>query len=249
MRTAEMTDAKTYEQELIKFREVFAKNSRGEELELEDVKTLAQDLKEFNKEPVVNVEMVPPDESETCASLKTSEPSWFNWLRQTAPCAPSWDPFSRACDHAFVCKEGSVFLGECVEKDHCLPFHSDKKFESKQTVTIDDEKKTKTVNIAYYDNNEKTTVFNLDNEVEDGIKIEETYTDPQKNTKTIVFDPKGNVVAKKTGAVHGKKQTVVTTDPEGNGLNTEVIDLKDDEINENGDYAESNKSEGNEEGK
>jgi len=236
---------------LARFQEVFTNPERPkEELIIEDIKALAGDLKKFNvKENVVTTTMVPPEESATCASLNThsSEPSWFNWLRETAPCAPSWDPFS--WDHAFVCKEGSAFLEKDVEKDHCLPFHSDKKFRSEETVTIDDEKKTKTVNIAHYDKSKKTTVFNLDNKVEGGIKIEETYTDRQKNTKTTVFDLKGNVVAKKTGTVHGKKQTVVITDLEGNKLNTEVIDLKDDEINENGDNAESNKSEENEEGK
>merc|ERR1712196_54395 len=194
--------------ELARLQKVFVKNKDNEELTEKDVKDLAANLKRFNAEErdEVTVKMVDPEESATCASLKTegNEPSWFNWLREIAPCAPSWDPFSRACDHAFVCKEGSVFLdGKGDEDKNCLPFHSDKKFKSKQTVTIDKKKKTRTERITYYDKNEKTTVFDLNmemkdgikiDEMKDGIKIEETYTDPQKNTKTTVFDLEGNVV-------------------------------------------------------
>jgi len=260
MRTGE-AGPDTYKHELARLQKVFVKNKDNEELTEKDVKDLAANLKRFNAEErdEVTVKMVDPEESATCASLKTegNEPSWFNWLREIAPCAPSWDPFSRACDHAFVCKEGSVFLDEKGDEDkNCLPFHSDKKFKSKQTVTIDKKKKTRTERITYYDKNEKTTVFDLNmemkdgikiDEMKDGIKIEETYTDPQKNTKTTVFDLEGNVVEKKTGTIHGKKLTVVTTDREGTEIKTEEFDLKDGEINENGDHVESNESKGNEE--
>lgn len=173
MRTGE-AGPDTYKHELARLQKVFVKNKDNEELTEKDVKDLAANLKRFNAEErdEVTVKMVDPEESATCASLKTegNEPSWFNWLREIAPCAPSWDPFSRACDHAFVCKEGSVFLDEKGDEDkNCLPFHSDKKFKSKQTVTIDKKKKTRTERITYYDKNEKTTVFDLNMEMKDGI--------------------------------------------------------------------------------